>query len=72
MTNKIIPFPSEKSSPEPDPIVVRHRRVIVTVGSLRYAIDMTAEARLLRAEPAACKVAAVEAARPAVDLSGDA
>ena len=56
MRNKVIPFPSEKTSPEPDPIEVVRSRVIVRVGNLRYAIDLIAEATPLppaNAEPKA-------------------
>ena len=55
MANKVIPFPYE-IQPERAPILVRRYVVIMMVGSHRFAIDITAQARLLCPEPAAVKM----------------
>ncbi len=38
MAKEVIPFPHEKTLPDPDPIRARCSRIVVSVGSNRYAI----------------------------------
>jgi hypothetical protein len=55
MANKVIPFPSDQTSPEPPPVWVWRSHFTLSAGCDRYAIELTAEARPLRAQPAAVK-----------------
>jgi hypothetical protein len=45
MENTLIPFPNKEPAPELDAIRVRRSRTLVSVGTSRYAIDVTVTAR---------------------------
>lgn len=57
MANQVIPFRQIRTSREAAPIVVlRCSRVVVMIGGQRYAIDVSAVATPLRAQPAAVQI----------------
>jgi hypothetical protein len=56
MANQVIPFRQVRTARVAAPLVVRCSRVIVMIGSQRYAIDVSAVATPLRAQPAALQI----------------
>ena len=63
MTNdKVVPFPKPDSSPEPDPIMKRRQRVIFSIGSQRYAVDLYSHVSQLN--PAPASVTPVDSGKP--------
>ena len=55
MPKKVLPFPG-KPPAQPDPLLTEHSRIIVNLGSSRYAIDITTAVTPLPAVPAILQV----------------
>ena len=50
--DKVVPFPKPDASPDPDPITKRRQRVIFSIGSQRYAVDLYSQVSQLNPVPA--------------------
>ena len=60
--NKVVPFPEPSASAEPDPILKRHQRVIVSIGNQRLAFDFFSQVTELN--PAPAPVIPVDSGKP--------
>jgi hypothetical protein len=51
--NKVVPFPTQDASPEPEPLTKRSQRVIFSIGRKRLAFDFYSQVTELNPAPAA-------------------